>query len=295
MLVLAAIGCVLKLRLLRWPPKAPMKRAMADSRRAKRMRLIPSILLGLALALAATNLDVAAQTAPASSAVSADKTAQIVAQMIADAIPREYDRKKDWGRTKGVTTGLRSSGNFFKFDIHRTKSTVNDGVWKHYRATMIEPEKNLLVRIEKLRSLEAGKIAFTLFTTTKLRGWGRAKVYEHGVHLIALEAEADAKVSLRLDCEIALEMAPAAFLTGIAVRPQVTVARMSLDEFKLTRVSNVSGPIVRELGDGIKGLIEDELNGPKLAAKLNRLIEKRRARLVFTPEMLVGAAGGTRP
>jgi hypothetical protein len=67
---------------------------------------------------------------------------------------------------------------------------------------------------------------------------------------------------------------------------------MSLDEFQLTRVSNVSGPVVRELGDGIKGLIEDELNGPKLAAKLNRSIEKRRDRLVFTPEMLVGATGG---
>jgi hypothetical protein len=57
-------------------------------------------------------------------------------------------------------------------------------------------------------------------------------------------------------------------------------------------VSDVSGPIVRELGDGIKSLIEDELNGPKLTAKLNRSIEKRRDRLVFTPEMLLGAAAG---
>ena len=199
--------------------------------------------------------------------------------MIADAIPREYERKKDWGRTKEITTGLRSSGNFFKFDIHRTKCTVNDGVWKHYRATLVEPEKNLLVRIENLRSLEAGKIAFTLFVSTKLHGWGRAKVYESGVHLIALEAEADATVSLWLDCEIALETTPASFLTGVAVRPHVTKARMSLDEFRLTRISDVSGPVVRELGDGIKGLIQDELKGPKLAAKLNHSIDKRRDKL----------------
>lgn len=240
----------------------------------------------------ATSAETSLSQPAATNGVSTDKTAQIVAQMIADAIPREYDRKKDWGRTTEITSGLRSSGNFFKFDIHRTKSTVNDGVWKHYRATLVEPEKNLLVRIENLRSLEAGKIAFTLFVTTKLHGWGRAKVYERGVHLIALEAEADAKVSLWLDCEITLAMAPSSFLTGIAVRPQVTAARMSLDEFRLNRVSDVSGPVVRELGDGIRGLIEDELNGPKLAARLNRSIEKRRDRLVFTPEMLVGASGG---
>jgi hypothetical protein len=225
--------------------------------------------------------------------VSPDATAQIVARLIADAIPREFERKKDWGRTTQITSGVRSSGNFFKFDIHRKKSMVNDGVWKHYRATMIEPEKNLRVRIDNLRSVAAGKIAFTLFATTRLHGWGRAKVYESGVHIIALEAESDAKVSLWLDCEIAIEAAPASFLTGIAVRPQITSARMQLDEFRLTRVSDVSGPIVRELGDGIKGLIEDELNGPKLAAKLNHSIEKRRDKLVFTPEMLLGATRGT--
>jgi len=235
-----------------------------------------------------------AQKAPVSvaaeppTAASPDKIAAAVAEIIADAIPREYERKKDWGRQKEITTGVRSSGNFFKFDIHRTKTAVNHGVWKHYRATLVDPEQNLQVRIDNLRSVAPGRIAFTLFVTAKLHGWGRAKVYDRGIHLIALEAETDAKVSLWLDCEIALETAPASFLTGIAVRPQVIAARMKLDEFRLTRVSDVSGPVVRELGDGIRHLIEDEFNGPQLADKLNRSIEKRRDRLVFTPEMLLG-------
>lgn len=230
-----------------------------------------------------------------SAAASADKIAAAVAQLIADAIPREYERKKDWGRQKEITTGLHSYGNFFRLDMHRTKTAVNHGVWKHYRATMVDPEQNLQVRIDNLRSVTAGRVAFTLFVTTKLHGWGRAKVYDHGIHLIALEAETDAKVSLWLDCEIALEMAPASLLTGIAVRPQITSARMQLDEFRLTRISNFSGPVVRELGDGIKHLIEDELNGPKLAAKLNHSIEKRRDRLVFTPDMLLGVSATQKP
>jgi hypothetical protein len=258
------------------------------------MRQFAAIIV-TALAVAATSptlgqiapAPVAAQPSPAAAP---DKIAAAVAQLIADAIPREYERQKDWGRQKEITTGVRSSGNFFKFDIHRTKTAVNHGVWKHYRATMVDPEHNLQVRIENLRSVAAGKIAFTLFVTTKLHGWGRAKVYDRGIHLIALEAETNAKVSLWLDCEIALEAAPASFLTGIAVRPQVTSARLRLDEFQLTRVSDVSGPVVRELGDGIRHLIEDEMNGPKLAAKLNHSIEKRKNRLIFTPEMLLGVS-----
>jgi len=250
------------------------------------------LLLAATLAVAACGMVFAQngvpQSVPANTGVSPNATAKIVTRLIADAIPREYERSKDWGRTTRITTGVRSSGNFFKFDIHSKKSKVKDGVWKRYRATMIEPEKNLVVRIDNLRSLAPGRIALTLFATTKLRCWGRAKVYESGVHLISLEAEADAKVRLWIDCEIALEMAPSSFLSGIAVRPHVTKARMKLDKFRLQRISDVRGPILHELGDGLRHLIEDELNGRKLAAKLNHSIEKRRDRLVFTPEMLLG-------
>jgi hypothetical protein len=255
-----------------------------SSNRAVLATLLLTAICGESFAQVAPAPVAAAQPA----AASPDKIAAAVAEIIADAIPREFERKKDWGRQKEVTTGVRSSGNFFKFDVHRTKTAVNHGVWKHYRATLVDPEQNLQVRIDNLRSVAPGRIAFTLFVTAKLHGWGHAKVYDRGIHLIALEAETDAKVSLWLDCEIALETAPASFLTGIAVRPQITAARMKLDEFRLTRVSDVSGPVVRELGDGIKHLIEDELNGPQLADRLNRSIEKRRDRLVFTPEMLLG-------
>jgi hypothetical protein len=64
---------------------------------------------------------------------------QIAARVVAAEIPREYERKKDWGRTKKIATGLRSYGNFFRFDIHRDRSEVNDGVWKHYRLTLVQP------------------------------------------------------------------------------------------------------------------------------------------------------------
>src|SRR5262245_30471188 len=83
---------------------------------------------------------------------SAEEISQIAASLIAEAIPRQYERSQDWGRTKSITTGLRSSGNFFDFDIHRRKIQVNHGVWKKYRVVLVEPEKNLLVRIDNLRS-----------------------------------------------------------------------------------------------------------------------------------------------
>jgi hypothetical protein len=221
--------------------------------------------------------------------------AQVAARVIAESIPRKYKRSQDWGRTRKITTGLRSSGNFFKFDIHRRKKKVNDGVWKKYRVTLVDPDKNLNVRIENLQKLDTGRYSLTLFVTAKLHGWARAKVYERGVHIISLEAEGDTSVRLRIDADIAFEtVVSKSFVPGIAIRPVVTNARLKLDNFELNRISDVRGPIVHELGDGLRHVIEDKLSGPELVAKINHSIEKRRNRLELTPDKLLGISKGDR-
>jgi hypothetical protein len=240
-----------------------------------------------------------ADSPPSSAAaggVAPEIVSRIAARLIAEAIPREYERSKDWGRTKRITTGLRSSGNFFDFNIHRRKSRVNHGVWKKYRVTLVEPEKNLVVRIENLRTTAPGQFAFTLFVTARVHGWARAKVYDRGIHLIAVEAEGHSTVRLRLDTEITLEsVRTKSFLPGLAIRPVVTDAHLHLGDFRLTRISDLRGTLAHELGDALRHVVEDELSGPKLVAKLNRSIEKRRDRLEFTPDMLLGNTASTQP
>jgi hypothetical protein len=243
------------------------------------------------LLVAGTALSSESAPAPAvnQSSPSAEAISQIAARLIADAIPREYQRSKDWGQTKSITTGLRSSGNFFEFDIHRRKKQVKHGIWKTYRVLLVEPEKNLLVRIDNLRSIGPGRTALTLVITARLHGWARAKVYERGIHIIALEAEADSTIHLSLDAEISLEsVETASWLSGVAIRPVITDARLTFDDFRLSRISDLRGSLAQELGNGLRHLIEDELTSEKLTAKLNRAIEKRRDRLQFTPDMFFG-------
>ncbi len=214
---------------------------------------------------------------------------QAAAKIIAAEIPREYERSKDWGRTKQVTIGLRSSGNFFKFDIHRQKSEVNHGIWKQYRLTLVDPDKNLDVKIENLRTLPSGRVGLTLNVAAKVHGWARAKVYDRGIHIIALEAEGDTGIRLSLDAEIGVaSVKTGSFLPGCAIDPVVTDARIKFDDFRLTRISDVRGTLAHELGIVLREAVEDELKGQKLANKINKSIDKHRDRLQLTPEMLLG-------
>lgn len=212
--------------------------------------------------------------------------AATVSRLIEDAIPRDYEKKKDWGATTNVAVGVRISGKPFHLHANKRERAVNHGVWKHYKLHMIEPAKNLVVRLERLETLPSGGSGFTLVVDAKLDAWARAKAYHYGVHLIALEAEGDMQVRLRIEGALTLQVQPAGAETTFALVPVVTSASLEFNEFHLRRVSNAHGPIVRELGDGLPALVEEEVNGPRLAEKLNRAIEKKRDRLTFRPAEL---------
>ncbi len=171
--------------------------------------------------------------------ITPEVVAPIVGPIIAEAIPREYKGSKDWGKTARVTSGLHSDGNFFKFDIHRQTSEVNDGVWKKYQLDLVDPDKNLAVQIENLRAIDSGRYGLTLFVAAKMHGWARAVVYERGVHVISIEAEGDASLRLWLDADVGVESVPSSLLVpGLELHPKITDAKLKFDDFRLTRVSD---------------------------------------------------------
>jgi hypothetical protein len=218
--------------------------------------------------------------------------AATLSRLIEGAIPLQYEKQKDWGATKEITVGLRTAGKGWNTRLTRRKRAVNHGVWKHYKLRLIEPRQNLAVELVDLRPLEAGRVAFTLQMVAKVDVWARAKVYQYGVHVIALEMEGDVRVRVAIDGELGVEVRSDPQKPAVAVVPLVVAARLQLEEFHLRRVSNAHGPVIRELGDGVRKLAEEELNGPPLVAKLNRAIEKNRDRLTFHPTALAGENSG---
>ncbi len=219
--------------------------------------------------------DVVHAEAAAPSSQRSSALASAFAQIIENAIPREYEKRKDWGHTKNITVGLRTDG----WKLHRRKKPVNHGVWKHYRIKLVEPEENLSVEIRELRLNTDGGLSFKLALDAKFDLWARAKVYQYGVHLIALEAVGDATIDLEIDCEVAVRLHARDGQPGVALDPKVNDSRLNIVDFRLRRVSNAKGPIIREIGEELPRLLEKELRGPKLVAKLNRAIDKKRDRL----------------
>ncbi len=213
--------------------------------------------------------------------------AATLSRLLEDAIPPEYEKFKDWGATAEIPSGLRITGKPFHWHANQRTHTVNHGVWKHYKLRLIDPQQNLHVTLADLQPLGAGRVAFTLQGDARIDAWARAKVYEHGVHLIALEIESDMRVQVVVHGELAIELGAGESGPTLAVVPVVTDSHLEISDFHLRRVSNAKGPLVHELGDGVRKLAEEELNGPRLTEKLNRAIAKKRDRLTFRPAELL--------
>ena len=211
--------------------------------------------------------------------------ANAFARLIEQSIPRTYEKRKDWGKTKNITVGVRNKG----IKLYRRKKPVKHGTWKHYKLSLIEPEKKLAVRIENLHAAKDGRIGFTLEIQSQFDLWARAKVYQYGVQLIALEIVGDAAIDLQLECEVGMKFQTQDGSVGMALDPLVVDARLDITALHLDRISNAKGPLVREFGEELPRWIEHELSGPHLVAKLNKAIDKKRDRLELSvSDLLTG-------
>lgn len=206
------------------------------------------------------------------------------ASLIQGIIPDKYERKKGWGKTKKIQVGFSTHSNGLIPRIRKKEKAVNHGVWKRYRVTQIEPEKNLSIQIKNLRTVSPGRIGLTLLMDSKIHGWAQAKVYNRGIHVIALTTECDTIVQLQIDCEVGIKLTASSLLFGIEVDPVVTDSRLQLKDFRLKRVGEMKGPVIKELSSSLRHVIEDVLKPSKLTKKLNRSIDKKRDRLKFSPD-----------
>jgi len=97
-------------------------------------------------------------------------------------------------------------------------------------------------------------------------------------------------VSLQFD--VAWYWKPGSVLGDLVVDPKVTTLDIKLLEFQLNKLSKLEGWTARQLGDAVEGTISHELHEqqPKLIAKINAGIDKKKDRLHFSPEQAL--AGG---
>jgi hypothetical protein len=227
-----------------------------------------------------------AQT-PGPSAAAEPQFGTALGRLLTAAIGSKYEKRQDWGRTRRITVGLRTEGQGFRMQLRRRKKDVPHGTWKHYRIEQRAGQGAPQVAVEELGIGPDRQLQFRLRVRTQLDYWARAKVYQYGVHLIALEAQGNADVTVALQGTCGLVWGSRAGMPVVGLRPNVTTADLTIHDFRLERISNAHGPLIHELGEAVQRLIEHEYQGPVLTERINRAIAKQQDELELSLAELV--------
>ena len=174
-----------------------------------------------------------------------DELRATVAGMLRDRLPEKYVNDKHWGKTKPVFDGIRLRREGVKIETERRWKQVNDGVWKRYEIDLPEDRDAVRLTVDRLEVVDhqRGRIALHLETPVHL--FGRVAVWERGVQLVSINADAHAKVRLALTADVGLRFDILRIPPDVVLDPRVLDARIELVDFRLNRVSQLHGQIGR--------------------------------------------------
>jgi hypothetical protein len=146
-----------------------------------------------------------------------------------------------------------------------------------YRVKLVDPEEQFEVRVGNIRQQDDGRVRMEITAVARLEVFVRQALWEHGVQLFSVSAEADARVRLRATADVATQLDLTRLPPDVFLAPEVTAAKLEILDFKLRRISDLSGPLVRSLSHSVREALEEKLaeDNAKLVAKLNKSIDKQ--------------------
>ncbi len=205
----------------------------------------------------------------------------VLEALIRAHLPNHYEDKKHWGKTKEVWSGVKVSLDGLRIDSERRLKRVNHGQWKRYRIDLTQPNERLALSVENVHETDAHRLHFDIVTNVPLHVLGEIAQWERGVKLASLSSEADATVRFQTGVDLAIEFDTRKLPPDVILRPTVTEARVQLLTFRLRRLGQFDGPLMKPLGQGLREVLEEKIEdtNANLVAKLNRQIAKKQDKL----------------
>jgi hypothetical protein len=212
-----------------------------------------------------------------------------ITNLVREQLPHDYEKRKNWGHTAKTIDGISVRIEKGQLKTHRKYKQANDGTWQHYRVKLKDRREQFEIAIANIRRLPEGKVGMEVTAVTNLEVFGRQSVWQHGVQLYSLSAEADARVRLWARVEVATHLDITRFPPDVFFDPEVTAAKFEIPDFRMRRIGELHGPLVRSLSHATREALEEKLaeDNEKLVAKLNRAIDKQERKLKLSPAEMI--------
>jgi hypothetical protein len=207
---------------------------------------------------------------------------EFLESIIREHIPANHVDEKDWNKTKRVFAGVKLRREGLKLETKRRWKEVNDGLWRRYEVTLLDPEKKLDVRLSEVHWLPDGRLHARLKIASELLVVARQAQWNLDVRFYSFDTQARVRMELDVETTTAFRMDASKLPPTLVVDPIVEQASLRMTRFEVDKIGQIGGDIAEELGDTMEVFVRNHLVRPqskKLADTLNRQIDKKRDKL----------------
>lgn len=214
----------------------------------------------------------------------AKKLDQFLTKLALESLPVPYVEDKDWGKQSERWDGVKVSFKNGKLRTKRRKKKVNHGTWDRYEVSLVDPENSFSVNLDNFQELEKGQVSFVVRATAKVDVVARQSKWLKGVQLYSISVDGSADVQLELSVILGSKMDVAKFPPDLIFDPKIESADISIDNFRIDRVSKAGGEFAQQVTRIVRKKIDQKIaqKEDKLVRKLNEKIEKNRDRFTLS-------------
>lgn len=204
-------------------------------------------------------------------------------------IPHKYEKKKGWGNQKERWDGLHIQLKDFELKTKRRKKLVNHGTWKMYSAELADPQRLLSFQLNSIKKSASGKAVVNMSVTADLNLFGRLSEWVKGVQLFSFSVEGKANVTLNVVATIGTRLDFKNLPPDLYLEPVIDRAKLTVNDFRIKRVSKVGGEFAQQLGRGVRQILNGKIEEyqTKLVDKMNKSIAKKKGKLKLSIADLV--------
>jgi hypothetical protein len=202
--------------------------------------------------------------------------ARVIQQVVATQLPREYEDRKEWGKTVPIPENLENARLRRRVKVGDHEE-FPDGPWRRTRLWVDDPARDVQIRVQEVRKTDASKTHIRVEAVAALHGERQRQQWLRGLPLLDITAQADAVVSVALECDVAISLNTTAFPPELRVEPRVTQLHIGLKSFTLKQVGKlIKGDLAEKLGHELQGMLEDLLKHkePEIKEKANEAIAR---------------------
>lgn len=192
--------------------------------------------------------------------------------------PFPIEERDNWGKTVKIFDGVKVEGKGLRLKIRESKKDVNHGLWKHFKITLDDPEKDLSLEVRRFEHVGGDRFVFEVFLSARLHAYAHLMQWSNGLRLLSTEVEADATLELSIAGEVRVGYAPGLLMPTVSLDPKIADARLNLGYFRMRRVGQFDGWAVKELGETLESMVRRKIRdkSPKIVESANEAITKQK-------------------